>query len=158
MFISSYMTYIDPSRTKRLQDQREETTKEPAGSFASKPSKTTNQELILSKKLPLSYISNYKTLYTKQRLMAQLEHKNMPQDFAKMKFTKINAQASAQLSYTQNSTMFSLLSKPKATLSQTPQHNKHLPEQAQKQKEHIVRAAMINTYVANENYYRLTAA
>jgi hypothetical protein len=57
----------------------------------------------------------------------------------------------------ENSTMFPLLQKPKLTLNQTLKTDKKLPQDTQKAKESIIRRDMINTYIANDNYYKITA-
>ena len=82
----------------------------------------------------------------------------MAQSSAKMTFTKVNAQTTAQLAYASNSTMFSLVPKPKVTLTQTPSIDKKLPENAQKAQESFLKLAMLHTYISNENYYHITAA
>ena len=158
MFVSSYTTFIDTSTTKRIQNDKNDLEKKPKESFSKQLTQINNQELILSKNLPLSYISNYKTLSTKQAIEQQIEGKDERQVKAEIKFTKLSAQSSAQISYSDNSKMFSLRVQPKPTLNQTPKLDKKLPAEALKTQEGALKNLMINTYTANENYYRITAA
>jgi len=54
--------------------------------------------------------------------------------------------------------MFSLLVKPKQTINQTPKIDQKMPIEAQDAKESVIRSTMVNAYIANDNYYRITAA
>ena len=158
MFVSSYSTFIDTSTTKRIQNDKNSFEKKPLESFSKKLLEQGNSDVILSKNIPLSYISNYKIIHAKQLINQQREERDTEQVKAKTKFTKLSAQSSAQLSYVENSTMFSLKAIPKLTLSQTPKLNKKLPLEEQKAQEKVLKNLMVNTYTANENYYRITAA
>ena len=151
MFVSSYSTYIDTTTTKRIQNERESTPKKESPSFASKLLKNISKNVVLNQKLPLNYISNYKALHTKQQLDQQI--KEQTQTIAKMKFSKLSAQNSAKSTYVENFTMFSLLTKPKATLTQTPKLDRNLPQKAQDMQKSFQQVKMVNTYVSNENYY-----
>jgi len=153
MFVSSYSTYIDTT-TKRTQNERSESAKKPSVSFESKLLQTTPKDVLLGSKFSLNYISNYKALNNQQKL----QDKELTQNPAKMKFSKISAMSSAQVAYGDNSKMFSLILRPKQTIDQTPRVDKNLPQEAQKLQGNIMKQQMINTYVANENYYRITAA
>jgi len=147
MFVSSYSTYIDTITNRRVDNKKSNPASKPAESFESKLLQTpSHSDVILSKKLPLNYISNYKALYNRQ----QLEERELQKTPVKMKFSKLSSLASAQKSYSENSQMFSLFIKPKTTLNQTPK--------VEKNQENIMRAAMINTYIANDRYYTITAA
>ena len=158
MFVSSYSTFIDTSTTKRIQNDKNSFEKKPLESFSKKLLEQGNSDVVLSKNIPLSYISNYKVIHTKQLINQQREERDTEQVKAKTKFTKLSAQSSAQLSYVENATMFSLRAIPKPTLSQTPKLNKKLPPEEQKAQEKVLKNLMVNTYTANENYYRITAA
>lgn len=158
MFVSSYSTFIDTSATKRIQNDKNNLEKKPKESFSKQLIETTGKDVILSKNLPLNYISNYKAISNKQALEQQIQGRDEQQVRAKIKFTKLSAQSSAQVSYTDNSKIFSLRVPPKLTLDQTPKLNKKLPVEALKTQEGALKNLMVNTYVANENYYRITAA
>jgi len=156
MFVSSYSTYIDTPALKKSQNERESSTKKEAESFNSKLFSSVPKDVKLTQNLPLNYISNYKALHTKQQLDQQI--KEQTQTVAKMKFSKLSAQNSAKSTYIENFTMFSLLTKPKATLTQTPKLDRNLPQKAQDMQKSFQQVKMVNTYVSNENYYRITAA
>lgn len=143
MFVSSYNTYIDTGTTKRAQDERSESLKKPSSTFESKLLATNSSEVLLDKKLPLNYISNYKALNNRQKL----EHQELTQNPAKMKFSKLTAMSSASSAYAENTKMFSLIQKPKQTINQTPKLDSNLPK-----------VQMINAYISNDNYHRITAA
>ena len=152
MFVSSYSTYVDTNRLQKSQETKKEERKTDSSAFAKQlkfnpnaPQKQTNQ-------FPVNYISDYKILSNQQKLQQETQ-----QNAQKLKFTKIKAFDSAKNAYTDNTKIFSLLIKPKATLNQTPRIDKEMPPQAQEAKESIMRHQMLNTYIANENYYKKTA-
>jgi len=155
MFVSSYSTYLDTSATKRVQNSKQESTKKVGDSFNTKLQATSFTQIDTpNNKLPINYISNYKSLNTKQ----QLDLQEQSQSSEKTKFTKVNAQTNAKVAYEDNSKMFSLLQKPKATLDLSPKIDKKLPEAALRGQKSIMKTEMVNAYIANDNYYRITAA
>ncbi len=154
MFVSSYNTYIDTNSTQRTQSERKESAKKPTSSFESQLLQTTSKEISNKNKLPLNYISDYKALNNRQKL----ENKELTQNPTKMKFSKINSMSSAHVAYSDNTKMFSLVQKPKQTIDQTPKLDKNLPAPAQNMQEDFLKDKMISAYIANDNYYRITAA
>jgi len=155
MFVSSYSTYIDTSTTKRVQNEKNDAEKKVSkSSFDSKLYPTVSKNATANKEMPLNYISDYKSLSNKQKLSEQDPELTK----SKMNFTKISSMDSASVAYTANSKMFSLVQKPKQVIDQTPKLDSHLTEPAQEKQEGVIRTQMINTYVSNENYYRITAA
>jgi len=150
MFVSSYSTYVNVNSSQKI-DKKEPSQKE-GSSFADKLSSKTIPNISVATSLPVNYISNYKALNNQQKL----EQDNL-QNKEKTKFTKINATVSAKDAYTDNSKVFSFLIKPKATLDQTPKIDKRLPENIQEIKEQNLRNTMVNTYISNENYHKITA-
>ncbi len=151
MFVSSYNTYINPNSSDKVQKSREEESKKSSDSFSSKLLTKPAQNLSESSNLPINYVSNYKVLNNQQKLYEETQNKS------KENFTKINALTNAKDAYSNNSKIFSLLIKPRATLDQTPQVDKRMPVNAQEGKAKSLRHAMINTYIANDNYYKITA-
>lgn len=154
MFVSSYSTYIDTSVTKKLQNDKASEPVKKTESFASKLLQNTSTSAFTNSKIPLNYISNYKALNNRQLLDSQ-ENK---QNSAKTKFSKLSAMSSSKVSYEANTKMFSFLVKPKSTIDQTPRVDKNLPPKAQESQESFMRVKMLNTYIANDNYFRITAA
>jgi hypothetical protein len=152
MFVSSYSTYIDTNRLQKSQETQKEERKTDSSAF-SKQLKFNPTALQKSTgNIPINYISDYKVLNNQQKLQQDTE-----QNMQKLKFSKIKAFDSAKTAYTDNTKIFSLLVKPSATLDQTPKVDKKMPPKAQEAKEAIMKHQMVNTYLANENYYRITA-
>ncbi|HIP20115.1 MAG TPA: hypothetical protein EYG70_03220 [Sulfurimonas sp.] len=154
MFVSSYSTYVDTSVTKKLQNDKAIEPAKKTESFASKLLQNTNSPAFTDSKIPLSYISNYKALNNRQRLNKQ-ENK---QNAAQTKFAKLSAMSNSKVSYEANTKMFSFLIKPKGTIDQTPRVDKDLPPKAQESQASFMRVKMLNTYIANDNYFKVTAA
>jgi len=154
MFVSSYSTYIDTSVTKKIQNDRLTTPIKKTDTFSSKLLASTQNVLQQSTPLTLNYISNYKALHNRQLLDQQASKQNI----AKMKFSKLNALNNSKISYEENSKMFSFLIKPKSTINQTPKLNKNLSLKTQENQESLMKVKMVNTYIANDNYYKITAA
>ncbi len=153
MFVSSYSTYISTDTTQRAQKDRTESAKTKESSFANSlnsDSKQALQSTLTSKlQLPLNYISDYKVLNNQQKL----QQENLKEQVT-AKFTQISTLQNAKVAYADNSKMFSLFQKPKVTLNQTAKLSVNIPQEAQ---EKSLRNVMINTYIANENYYKITA-
>jgi hypothetical protein len=155
MFVSSYSTYINTNATERTQKERADKGTEKTSTFSTKLSAlsmSTADTLALKKQLPINYVPNYKVLNNQQKLQQANN-----QEFTNTKFTKISAQQSAQVAYSDNSQLFSRLIKPKLTLDQTPKLDTKLPPKAQEAQEKSLRHTMINTYISNDNYYKITA-
>jgi len=152
MFVSSYSTYIDTNRLQKSQETQKEERKSDSSAFAKKLNLNPAKLQQSSANIPINYISDYKVLNNQQRLQQETQ-----QNTQKLKFTKIKAFDSAKTAYSDNTKIFSLLIKPKATLNQTPRVDKKMPLNAQEAKESIMKHEMVNAYIANENYYRITA-
>lgn len=154
MFVSAYSTYINTSSNNSTKKDVAENKKSFSPSFKHTLLTTPNNNISVNgNKLQLNYISNYKALNNRQ----QLEHQNLAQSAIKDKFTKISSIKNAQVAYTDNSKIFPLILKPKQTLDQTPKLDKNLSIESQKGQKSIMKNLMVNTYIENENYYRITA-
>jgi hypothetical protein len=151
MFISSYSTYIDTSKTTRLKKDRDEKDKPFSANFSKELSKSIITPRTV-KSFPIDYISNYQTFRNQQKLNYNFKN----QDLAK--FVKTSKQLNAQTSYKQNSRMFSLVLKPLGTLNQTHKINTILPNNFQELKKQFARKDMISTYTSNVSYFNITAA
>ena len=155
MFVSSYSTYIRTNNTDRISKDRELQEKKPSESFASKLSQSNVIESRNSLNFPINYISNYKALGNKQKLQENLTKDLQNQNI--QKFSKQSAQIGAKEAYNSNSRMFSFLIKPSFTLDQTPKIDKKLSQDIKNIKETNMRNTMVNTYLANDKYYQITA-
>ena len=151
MYVSSFNTYINTESTTRTQQNRVQESKSSAKSFETKLLSKTVKNVDTSPKFPINYISNYKSLNNQQKLQENL------QSSEKTKFLKLEAEIEAKNAYTDNSKIFSLILAPRTTIDQTPKINKNLPQNIQDIKEKNLRHTMVNTYVSNENYYKITA-
>ena len=151
MFISSYSTYIDTSKTTRLKKDRDEKDKPFSANFSKELSKSIITPRTV-KSFPIDYVSNYQTFRNQQKLNYNFKN----QDLAK--FVKTSKQLNAQTSYKQNSRMFSLVLKPLGTLNQTHKINTILPNNFQELKKQFTRKDMISTYTSNVSYFNITAA
>jgi len=150
MYVSSFNTYISAESTTRTNNRIQEN-RGSTESFETKLLSKTVKNVDTSPKFPINYISNYKSLNNQQKLQEN------PQSSEKTKFLKLEAQVEAKNAYSDNSKIFSLILPPRATLDQTPTIDKKLPENIQNIKEKNLRHTMLNTYISNENYYRVTA-
>jgi len=151
MYVSSFSTYINTESTARTQQNRVYESQNSTKSFETKLLSKTVKNLDTSPKFPINYISNYKSLNNQQKLQEN------SQSSEKTKFLKLEVQAEAKKAYSDNSKIFSLILPPRATLDQTPTIDKKSPQHVQHIKEKNLRQTMLNTYIANENYYKITA-
>ncbi|HIC12521.1 MAG TPA: hypothetical protein EYO75_03965 [Sulfurimonas sp.] len=154
MFVSSYVTYVDTTVTKKIQADRAITPIKKIESYASKLLQNTQKNVLFNSKIPLNYISNYKSLNNRQLL----DQQTTQQTATTLKFSKLSAMSSSKISYEENTKMFSFHIKPKGTINQTPKLDKNLPSKAQECQESFMRVKMLNTYIANDNYFKVTAA
>ncbi|MEA1955273.1 MAG: hypothetical protein U9N02_02125 [Campylobacterota bacterium] len=151
MFVSSYSTYINSLTTDKTK-KRDIEKSESQTDFSSKLHQ--NKTVLTSKldiKSPINYISNYKSFANKQKIEEKL---NFPQEQNLQKkeidkYKKINTITNAKSSYETNSQKFSLLRVPHITLNQVQKNDEQLPIKLQQN--------MVNTYIANDNYYKVTA-
>jgi len=157
MFVSTYTTYINTNSTDRAQKERLDSQRDLSSRFELKkelPAQTqTSLVQQVKTQLPVDYISNYKVLNNQQKLQDNTQTKTEE----KTKFTKIITLNNAKNAYSENSILFASLMKPKVTLSQTPSLDYKLAEDSFGAQESILKHKMINTYIANENYYKITA-
>jgi hypothetical protein len=140
MFVSSYNTYILPRQTDTKKSTKESTT-----AFSTNPKLAVKPEIAdqgTFAKLPINFISDYKVLNNQQKLQHQT------QQFSQNKFVKINTLKSAQVAYKDNASIYSFIQKPKIALAKP--HVK-LPDSSN------VKMKMVNTYIENDNYYKITA-
>ncbi|MCK9491476.1 MAG: hypothetical protein M0Q24_05250 [Sulfurimonas sp.] len=151
MFVSSYNTYITTNPTDKTSAQKIEKRSSSSESFESRLKEYAPLESKNAQNLPINYISNYKAFSNKQKMQDGLLDKET------QKFSKINTLNSAKEAYSQNSKPFSLFLEPKITQSQTPQIDKTLPSDLQSAQEKQLRHTMVNTYLANDSYYKITA-
>lgn len=152
MFVSSYNTYVHTSNTNKSTDFKRSDDKESSESFSKSLSDLNVLKPYTDRNLPIDYVSNYKSFHNHQRLQEQLESQS------EYKLKQLSTLNNAKVAYDENSKMFPLAKKPHASLSQTPKIDEKLPPLDQEAKEKVLRHTMLNTYISNDNYYRVTAA
>ena len=157
MFISSYNTHVQINNSEKLSKERFERQNAAEKSFSSKLASTIQPSTLKSPSTPVDYISKGLVLNNKLELENQ---KNGIKDSKKNNldnFTLKSSLLNAKTAYEGNTKMFSLVKIPNVALNQTPSFEMSLPKEPQEIKELHARHKMINTYIANENYYRVTA-
>ncbi|MBU1659491.1 hypothetical protein KKG72_10655 [bacterium] len=161
MFISSYNTYASSGTSdkgrrydadKRLEDV----------SLYFKRTDSAERKSDNSFNLPVNYIlkRNFDTKlepeFQKQQLQNPKEQDSIHDTIKK--FTNYQTLQNAKTAYEENSKLFSIFSKkPHLTQNQTPNTDKRLPKDIQEIKEKNMRNTMVNTYLANDKYYQITA-
>ena len=140
VFVSSYNTYIVPSPTDTKKTPKESKTLFTPNTQQTSASELAGKENLV--KLPVNFISDYKVLNNQQKLHQQT------QQFAQKKFIKINTLQTAQIAYKANESLFSLIQKPKVALAKP---DTKLPDSPS------LKIKVINTYIENDNYYKITA-
>jgi len=151
MFVSSYSTYISANTNDKITKPKFEQKKDEANAFNSILKKGSPLQAYSPKNMPIDYISNYKSLNNQQKLQEQVKSKD------EIKFKKINDTKNAKVAYESNTSMFSLMRIPSSSLDLTPQISSNYPQNIQDVKEDNLRYKMVNTYLANDKYYQITA-
>ncbi|MBA1432652.1 MAG: hypothetical protein FAF04_03430 [Epsilonproteobacteria bacterium] len=144
MFIASYATYVPTLSATRTTpvNEKNSSTKENAAA----PEKTVQKKQ--------NNITNSSALLSRYTLLKQTKENKDTTLFSNLKIHQ-----DAKEAYTQTLQPFSFMKKPKSA-QQKPLslQDIHLPKEARSAKEQILRKEMVNTYIANDNYYRVTAA
>ena len=152
MFVSSFSTYISTTANERVNKPKLDSNKNDTKSFTSTLAQSKPlQAYSNTHNIPIDYISNYKSFANQQKLQEQEKSKN------EIKFKKISDIENAKNAYESNSFMFSLISVPKNTLNQTLKSTNNFPQDIQNLKENNMKHKMVNTYLANDKYYQITA-
>jgi len=150
MFVSTYSTYLHTNTTDNIVKNQE---RKESSSFNIKSLKSTENTTKQLVNTPVNYISESKALKTKAQIQQQEEQNN-----SVTRFTSINSQMKVSSAYASNSTMFSLMIKHQTPVKQDSANiNQNLPQDIKDIKESFLRDEMVNTYVANNNYFQITA-
>jgi len=147
MFISSYSTFVNANLNNKITKKEDSSSTNKA--FEKHLQKNTFTNFNLQKNTPVNYISQYKTLSTKEKINDQLRQNVLQTNLKKL--STINAQTIAPSAYSANTKMFSLMIK-------YPNAPKQLENtQLKTLKEPMQRVNMVNTYLENDKYYQITA-
>lgn len=164
MFVSSYNTYIQTDSTVKSNKQRLEKPSSSSDEFAQKLSQKTPNTNFTSSPIPAEFISKSQAYLNKQELEFQKEQLKNPQNSGTKelketlsKFTANNSLTSAKHAYENINKAFSVFPKQASSIDQTPKMDQNLPAQAHEAKELSMRHKMVNTYLANDRYYQVTA-
>jgi len=169
MFVSSYNTYISTVATNKHTREKEVDSKS-STSQSSKVFEIPKTELQALSNLPVDYILKSKTFNNKLELkrqefeLANPQKQDSPQtqvknnsqitSFLSKEFLFTKTILSAKKAYEDNSKTFSLIKVPGNTQDQTPKIDTRLPIDEQ---ELQMRHTMVNTYIDNDRYYKVTA-
>ena len=148
MFISSYATYVNTSTTDRASKPKINT--KSSEIFSTVVKNTTPVQAYSPKNFPVDYISNYKSLNNQQKLEQQVNGK----ETSKMDMRDLKG---AKVAYISNTSMFSLVLKPKHSLNTSNNISDIYPENIRALKEDTLKNKMVNTYLENDMYYQVTA-
>jgi len=152
MFVSSYSTYVTTNLNDKVNKSRFNEQKQEDKSFSKVLSKTPPLTAYDTKNIPINYISNYKSFANKQKLQdSEIKSKD------EVKFKKMSDKTNAKVSYESNTHMFSLVSIPKVPINQVAKISENYPQNIQDIKEQNKKYEMVNTYLANDKYYQITA-
>ena len=150
MFVSSYNTYIHTNTTDKTAKSKETANSSSAKSFQSHLLQTSQTPKLQTNTTPINYVESSKVFQNKQKLQQNVESKNELSNVNK--FNTFSAVKTAQVAYTNNSKIFSIVAKPKPSLPAT----QNLPREDEISKLKAKFNA-INTYLLNDSYYRITA-
>lgn len=146
MYVASYVTYISPFQSTKVNIQKDESAEKKGANFSFQHNKQTTDSL---KTIPFTpkkaYLPSYNFL-RQQQANQELES-----------FEKIKKYQDAKLAYKENSTLYSLAQRPKSVIGGT-KPNLQISKEAQEAKQTLAKKEMVNIYTQNENYYRITAA
>ncbi len=141
MFVSSYNTYVHPNSNDRTPKTKQNKTAQTSETFATNFLNAPALPKKLAFKTPINYLQSANAFNNKQKLQQDLA---LQQGLLNAKrFNSSSAIKNAKSAYAANSTMFSIVPKPKQALTQTA-IIKH-------------QQSAINTYLANDKYYQITA-
>ncbi|MCW8837741.1 MAG: hypothetical protein OQJ77_05465 [Thiovulaceae bacterium] len=147
MFVSSYNTYLSTHTDNKTTKNKQNYSTSKLFEINLNKNEVSNPNTTLSS--PINYISKYKTLSVKERINSQLKQETAQSNMSK--FSSVNSQIKAPMAYAANSTMFSLMIKYPKTAKQIEDNSDRVL------KEPTLRTKMIDTYMANDKYYQLTA-
>jgi len=149
MFISSYNTYVQTNATDKTSKTKDIKEPQHTNSFASQFLKKPQLQKPQLSNTPINYVQDSKVFNNKQKLNQNIESKQGLVNANKFNFT--SSLTNAKVAYTSNSNMFSIVAKPKPSLSQE-QNIKNDPSSTIYKK-----LSAINTYLSNDKYYQITA-
>ena len=158
MFVSSYSTYIQTNNSDKISKERIEKPKLGQDSFSSKLNEVSSDLGVKTSYIPINFLSQKQILHNKQEIVFQQDKLQSSIKENVDKFKNQNILINSKSAYESNTKMFSLFKIPQIALNQTPSIDNTLPKEPRDIKELNMRHKMVNTYMANDSYYRVTAA
>ena len=156
MFVSTYSTYLNTNSVNKTTKEKDTLLpSKPFSLFESENIKSTLPSSNLLKNSMVNYLSHNKILSTKQRIYQQLEQNSTEANIKKL--TNISSKINAPATYAENTKMFPLTLREQLTLKGKEPVDKNLPKDLQELKKSNLKLEMVNTYIANDKYYQLTA-
>ena len=149
MFISSYNTYNGISNIKKNNNNKSSEKYSSFNLYNPESTKAFKKSTLYVK--PISYLYDSKTFNNKYRLQKQDNPKNQ------IKFAKLTSLSDAKSAYEESSKIYSFFKTTNININQTPKIDKRLPEEIQRLKIKNLHRIMLNTYIENDNYYKITA-
>jgi hypothetical protein len=156
MFVSSYSTYIQTNASNKNVRQKE-SEYENRSAFSSKLYEKTPAVATNGASLPVDYIAKNNNFYTKLFLENHQDQQSAQTKELTHKFIDQSTLQDAKKAYTQAPKMTSLFRETFLALDKTQLEEAKPSQNTQDFKDAKMRKLMINTYIANENYYKITA-
>ncbi|MBA3026836.1 MAG: hypothetical protein FP820_10620 [Sulfurimonas sp.] len=156
MFVSSYSTYIQTNTNDKNVKQKDVGYGKDSG-FSSKLLKESVADTAKNASLPVDYIARNNNFYTKLFLEKHQDEQSAQTKELTHKFIDQSTLQDAKKAYTQAPKMTSLFRETFLALDKTQLAEVKPSQNTQDFKDAKMRKLMINTYIANENYYKITA-
>lgn len=156
MFVSSYSTYIQTNTENKNVRQREAASSN-TSTFSTKLYEEVPPELNTRASLPVDYIAKNNNFYTKLFLAKNQDEQSNQTTELTHKYIDQTTLQDAKKAYTQTPKMPSLFRDTFLSFDKTPLVESKPAPATQEFKNAKMRKLMINTYIANDNYYKITA-
>jgi hypothetical protein len=156
MFVSSYSTYIQTNSDSKSVKNRDAA----YANSSNSTSKVYEQSVPDSPKkasFAVDYIAKNNSFYTKLFLEKNQDEQSNQTKELTHKFIDQSTLQDAKKAYTQVPKMTSLFRETFIALNKMQQTESKPAQSSQDFKETKMRKLMINTYIANDNYYKITA-
>ncbi|MBL4729805.1 MAG: hypothetical protein JKY28_00135 [Sulfurimonas sp.] len=157
MLVSSYSTYIQTTSSGQTSPKQISKHLSSSDNFASKLSQRLQISQTEHTNVAINNNLSQKTFHAKQKLQNSQTKEYQQTQKNLNTFDGKNTLLNAKSAYEVNSKMFSLIQAPRTPLKQTPSIEKTLPKEPKEIKELNIRYKMLSTYIANDNYYKITA-
>ncbi len=156
MFVSSYHTFFNINSSTKTSKDKSDSSLDRVKSFKNILTNSSTKDLANKKQTPINYISKGQVQYNKTIIELQEKKLNNTQNsnFKKSiestkKFSNTLTVKTATISYKENTKKFYIMKKPNVALEQTTKEINNMFK--------TLRHNIVNTYLDNDNYYKLQA-